>query len=103
MDLDLTPEEARDEQIAELTKKNFDARWALLGLKDPRTVADVCTSVLDYLAHSGDLPELVMAAASASTRATGRFDIVVRSVVWVEAEADARREIEQQELMHRGD
>lgn len=96
MKRELTPEEARDEKLAELTKQNFDARWALLKLGDPRTVVDVCNSVLDYLTHAGDLPKMVQAA----TIVQSRFGEVVRKMVLEDAEVDALRELEQQEQQH---
>lgn len=102
MKRELTTEEARDEKLAELTKANLEARWALLKVGDPRTVTDVCNSVLDYLACSKDWSELIKAVAN-ERPVSGRFLTIVRSVMLGEAELDAMRDMEQLEQKASGD
>lgn len=92
-------EELRDSLIGELTEKQLAKRRAALIAGDRKTMSEVCNSVIDYLSHAADMPELVMKSMTSARAVTGKtFGDVVEKVMRDEAECDAIREVEKLEL-----
>lgn len=83
-------EEARDNKIAELTKKKLDYTKALIASGDMTTIREVGECVTDYLAFAyDDLNKLVMGAIT--------FDQVRDKVMEVDAESEAIKQVEKME------
>lgn len=91
-------EEIRDQLIGELTEKQLAARRAALIAGDKKTMSEICNSVLDYLSHSADMPELVLKSLTSARAVTGKtFGDVIEKVMRDEAECDAIRQVERME------
>lgn len=94
---DISPDEAFDEKVAELTDKNYEARRAVLLAGDPRTVSDVAGSVCAEFNDDSLMEELVLLAVKDPAACGARFARLVNKVLLAEAEVDALRDAEQME------
>lgn len=99
----LTPEEARDEKLAQLTAQNLWARRLLLANGDPRTVGDVASSVAAEFNDDSLMDELVLLAVRSPEEAGAKFRALVEKVLLADAETDALRDVEQMEQQREQD
>lgn len=92
----MSPEEAREAKIAELTAKNVAYTKALIARGDMTTIREVGNCVTDYLAYSyEDLNALVTGALT--------FEQVRDKVIEVDAEVQAIAAVEKMEKQQEED
>jgi muconolactone delta-isomerase len=90
MNARMSPEEAREAKIAELTAKNAAYTKALISKGDVKTIRDVGNDVTDYLAYAhDDLNKLVTGEIT--------FEQVRDKVIEDDAEVQAIAQVEKME------
>jgi muconolactone delta-isomerase len=90
MNARMSPEEAREAKIAELTAKNAEYTKALISKGDAKTIRDVGSDVTDYLAFAQeDLNKLVTGELT--------FEQVRDKVIEDDAEVQAIAQVEKME------
>lgn len=94
MKRDLSPEEARDAEIATRTEQRCAAWTAKLQAKDARAMSDLQNVILDRLS-ADEAKELFAKAAIEQSSADDRLASLVRRYMYDECETDAIKEVEQ--------
>lgn len=94
MKRNLTPEEARDQHIADLTEQRLAAWREKLLAKDPRAESDLQNVILDRLSADDAKALFVKAATSGSTI---HFEQLVARYMADQCEIEAIKEVEQLE------
>lgn len=93
---DISPEEARDEKIAQLTAQHTKARMAMLRAGDP-VVTNAVSQSVSALVTDKWMDELVGLAIRSPSMVGQHVEALVRKVVRDEAEYDAIKDVEQME------
>lgn len=92
MSRDSSPEELRDEKVAELIEQHYTALRAKLQAYDPATLSIVAEAVSEQIASDAVMNAIVVAATFGKVSAGARIQALVHHALMVEAEKLAEQE-----------
>jgi DNA-binding PadR family transcriptional regulator len=99
MPRDISPEEARDEKVAELTDKHFETLRRKLQGRDPVTVSAIAGAVAVELTDEV-LNEIVVMTTHGTLWVGDQIKKLADKALLAQAEVEALREVEQLERQH---